>query len=441
MDFENKLYSLIILHLLLGALAFYVPILFVVYPFIVFVFGLYYVIMSRNKNNEVLYFAAYFCGMECFLRMTQNLIFYETGKYGVLFFMLLGIILNNISKKALIYFLIILLFIPGIVFGLVNFSGDDNFKKEIIFNSLGPLTLSISAMYCFDKKIGMQQLKNIFLSMFFPLLSTLVFILLFTPADSRINTITESNFLTCGGYGPNQVSTVLGLAGFICFSLFLFFAKTFMNKIIYVSFCLIFSYRCLITFSRGGLLTELVLILSVLGLTYFKMNFKGKLKVQFIFFTFLIASILIFSYTIFQTNGMISNRYSGKNAIGVEKQDKFSGRADLAEAELEVFMKNPLLGAGIGHSKQARAALTGHEAASHNEITRLMAEQGLFGLIIIILLFFVPLVHFYINKNQIFLIPFFLFWFFTINHAAIRIAAPAFIYGLSLLKINFDEKT
>lgn len=277
--------------------------------------------------------------------------------------------------------------------------------------------------------------------MFFPLLSTLVFILLFTPADSRINTITESNFLTCGGYGPNQVSTVLGLAGFICFSLFLFFAKTFMNKIIYVSFCLIFSYRCLITFSRGGLLTELVLILSVLGLTYFKMNFKGKLKVQFIFFTFLIASILIFSYTIFQTNGMISNRYSGKNAIGVEKQDKFSGRADLAEAELEVFMKNPLLGAGIGHSKQARAALTGHEAASHNEITRLMAEQGLFGLIIIILLFFLPLVHFYINKNQIFLIPFFLFWFFTINHAAIRIAAPAFIYGLSLLKINFDEKT
>jgi hypothetical protein len=33
--------------------------------------------------------------------------------------------------------------------------------------------------------------------------------------------------------------------------------------------------------------------------------------------------------------------------------------------------------------------------------------------------------------------PFLLFWFLTINHAAMRIAAPAFIYALSLLKVHF----
>ena len=37
------------------------------------------------------------------------------------------------------------------------------------------------------------------------------------------------------------------------------------------------------------------------------------------------------------------------------------------------------------------------------------------------------------------LIPFFLFWFLTINHAALRIAAPAFIYALSLIKVKWNE--
>jgi len=38
-----------------------------------------------------------------------------------------------------------------------------------------------------------------------------------------------------------------------------------------------------------------------------------------------------------------------------------------------------------------------------------------------------------------FLSAFLLFWFLTINHSAMRIAFPAFIYGISVATITFKE--
>ena len=41
--------------------------------------------------------------------------------------------------------------------------------------------------------------------------------------------------------------------------------------------------------------------------------------------------------------------------------------------------------------------------------------------------------------KKAFTISFYLFWFLTINHSAMRIALPGFIYGLSLIRIVPDE--
>jgi hypothetical protein len=79
--------------------------------------------------------------------------------------------------------------------------------------------------------------------------------------------------------------------------------------------------------------------------------------------------------------------------------------------------------------------------ASHNEITRLIGEHGFFGILALLLLFTVPLIALLGNKGNIYIIPFLLFWFLTLNHAAMRTAAPAFIYALSLLKVVLYENT
>jgi len=40
-----------------------------------------------------------------------------------------------------------------------------------------------------------------------------------------------------------------------------------------------------------------------------------------------------------------------------------------------------------------------------------------------------------------FMLCFVTFWFLTINHAAMRTAAPAFVYSLSLLNIFLEKPT
>ena len=137
---------------------------------------------------------------------------------------------------------------------------------------------------------------------------------------------------------------------------------------------------------------------------------------------------------------MINKRYAGEDALGREKESKFSGREQLVESELKMFLDNPITGVGVGVNKQFREELTGIEAASHNEISRMLAEHGILGVINLLILLLTPMFLFLNNKNNIFLFSFYIFWLLTINHAAMRIAAPAFIYALSLLKVSFDEE-
>jgi hypothetical protein len=43
------------------------------------------------------------------------------------------------------------------------------------------------------------------------------------------------------------------------------------------------------------------------------------------------------------------------------------------------------------------------------------------------------------NKRNLFFYAFLCFWFATINHSGMRIAAPSFIYALCLLNITYDK--
>jgi len=62
------------------------------------------------------------------------------------------------------------------------------------------------------------------------------------------------------------------------------------------------------------------------------------------------------------------------------------------------------------------------------------------GIFAFLILLITPLVFRLKNKSNLFFYSFYLFWFLTINHSAMRIAAPAFIYGLCLLNITYENK-
>jgi O-antigen ligase len=138
---------------------------------------------------------------------------------------------------------------------------------------------------------------------------------------------------------------------------------------------------------------------------------------------------------------MIDNRYSGKNARGVKKQDISAGRLGLVIDQFNGFSNAPVFGIGVGNGKFKRAQRGDLVATSHNEVTRLIEEHGLIGLFILIMLLIVPIAHFskLNNFQRSLLIPFYVFWFLTINHSAMRIAFPGFIYALSLISIVHEE--
>ena len=70
----------------------------------------------------------------------------------------------------------------------------------------------------------------------------------------------------------------------------------------------------------------------------------------------------------------------------------------------------------------------------------MLSEHGSFGIIALLILLLAPLISKMNGRKNIYFFPFIIFWILTIAHSSMRIAAPAFIYGLSLLNINYGKK-
>jgi len=107
--------------------------------------------------------------------------------------------------------------------------------------------------------------------------------------------------------------------------------------------------------------------------------------------------------------------------------------------ELEGFIENPFIGVGASGMKEIRIERIGRGIVSHNELSRLLSEHGLIGILILLILILRPLIYRNEHRENVFFYVFFCFWFATINHSAMRIAAPGFIYGLALLYV-INEK-
>ena len=428
----------IAIHVVIGFLVTILPFA-KIYPLFILIIGIYIIYSSRNKNEEALYLASYLVGVEVFIRMSDGFLLYETGKYGIILFSLLGIIWGPVKQKTSISFLVYVLFLViGIVFTQVPLG--ESLRKSIAFNLSGPISLGFFALYCYKRTITILQLKELLFVCLLPVFSIISFVYFRTPDLEELVFNGSSNFSTSGGFGPNQVATIIGFGVFIL-SVFIFTrVQLSLSIFLDIIFLLYFTYRGLLTFSRGGMITAIfAFFIFVLFMLFYQKNTFIKVF-KFLFIT-LILFLGIWLYTSDITGGMIDNRYANKNAAGIEKKDVSAGRFQLFSAQLENFYESPILGIGVGNGKYKRIE-SGKRitAASHNEITRLIEEHGLLGILALLILLVKPLQNIYFSTNyqRAFLLSFYVFWFLTINHSAMRIAFPAFVYGLSLIKIDHE---
>ena len=95
-------------------------------------------------------------------------------------------------------------------------------------------------------------------------------------------------------------------------------------------------------------------------------------------------------FTSLETGGLIGNRYTNRNAIGQVEDDITTGRVELIETELTAFYHHPITGIGVGKGKEYREENLGIGIASHNELSRLLAEHGILGIICIMYSYICP---------------------------------------------------
>ena len=411
-----------------------------IYTMFIFLTAIYQIIFKKNKNEEAFLFAAYLAAGEVLLRMTDGIILYETGKYGVILLLVLGVFVGKFKQKfsvSLAFYLLLLLL--GIVFTRVP--EGEYIRKAIAFNLSGPFVLGIAGLYFYKRSITKQNLMNALFFMILPLFSMVTYLYFKTPDLKDIVFRGSANFAASGGFGPNQVATALGLGVFII-SILILLKKKITGYILLDVFVLFyFIYRALLTFSRGGLIT------GVIALICFSLFYTLYKKISLTSFITYVGIVIVFTIGIWLftsniTGGMLDNRYAGKNASGVQKEDLSSGRVAILNEQIASFVDNPL-GIGVGNGKYKRQGAFGHvTAASHNEVGRLLEEHGIIGFIILLLLLVLPLLNFWNgdNYNRAFTTAFYLFWFLTINHSAMRIAFPGFIYGLSLINITHEKE-
>lgn len=436
---EQAYLYLILIHVAIGVMVYVLPFTAKLYGFSIFILGIYFVIKTQNRNHQALMVAAYITGSEVLLRMTGGNISYEFSKYGVMIFLFIGMYYKGLSKGAAPYWIFLLLLVPSIVLSTFVLDFDNNVRKTIAFYMSGPVCLALASLYTYRRKIALEQMNSILLSMGLPIIACMVYLTLYTPNIRDVVTGTGSNFATSGGYGPNQVATFMGLGMFIFFSRVILESPNKLMLITNLIVALNISYRGMLTFSRGGMITGFIMIILLLLFLYFKSNYRGKVKLNYIIVFVTLAMMTTWGYTSFQTGGLIDKRYANQDAVGRVKESQLTGREDIARDEIDIFFENPIFGVGVGKGVEIRALKIGDKIQSHDEITRMLAEHGIFGILGLLILFFTPLVLYLENKFNMFMLCFVAFWFLTINHAAMRTAAPAFVYSLSLLNVQLGS--
>jgi hypothetical protein len=79
--------QMILLHVFLGVLVYFVPFLSKIYVVGIIIYGTYYIVSSNNRQQQAIYAAAYLMGVKSFKNDRWNFL-YEITKYGIIYFVL-----------------------------------------------------------------------------------------------------------------------------------------------------------------------------------------------------------------------------------------------------------------------------------------------------------------------------------------------------------------
>jgi hypothetical protein len=399
-----------------GAIALLYPIATVLVAF--------FIAANSKRSDRIICAAAYVAGAEVVWRMTGGILFYELGKYIVLAMFLIALARLRQARPHVLALLFVVLLIPSSLIS-IRLLGLRDAREALSFNLAGPVMMGVAVWFLSHVSLTLEQWKRVLLTLVLPITGVAAVAVFGMASATVLHFGKGSNWATSGGFGPNQVSAVLGLGAFMSYFLLMSMELKALQRLTIAGMLVLCTAQSALTFSRGGLYCAGGAV--VLASLYLIQNPRTRGKLLF-------AAPLIYLLLTFVVWPQLDNFTGGALAARFENTDT-TGRDRLAHIDLDMFRNNPIYGVGPGIGWYYRGY------AAHTELTRLLAEHGIFGLGAIVVLLIIALHRFTEAKGRVekALVVSFIGWaLLFMMTVAFRLVAPGLVFALASVKLLRD---
>lgn len=326
-----------------------------------------WILFSARSPAPVVAVAAYIAGSEVLWRQTGAAVPWEFAKYLIILVFAAGV-LRFVGKprRAGVVGVFVACLVPAALVPVVQ-DGIRGALDPLAFNLAGLLALAVGVLLLSHLAGSWEALSPVPWAFVAPVTATAAIAASGVAGLASSDFFNDSNVRASGGYGPNQVSAVLGLA--VVFLVLIAVRDPRRTvRIGAVVFATWFLLQALLTFSRGGVLNVAVALLVAIPFLVGRRD-TGTRIVLLLALGLVAASLLAPRLESF-TGGMIGVRFTD-----TRQADR---RSELVKADVETFTEHPVLGVGVGQAERYR--LDRLVISSHTEYTRLLAEHGTFGI-------------------------------------------------------------
>lgn len=430
-----RIFLFLLAHVPLAALASASPWAATAHAALAVLYGLRAALLKRP--HQVAYAVTYIAASEVLWRMAQAHLLWEFAKYAIVLIIFVALVVEwgrdagERRLRTVWPMLLLLALMPGAVLTILEV-GLGEARDPLSFNLSGHLALIMLALYLWARSMDRDVTVRVLLALMAPIL-TITFVAVYTTL-TELNLLAfqgESNWITSGGYGPNQVSNMLGLGALAGVILFTLMPRRGGPRLTIMVITLLMLGQALLTFSRGGVYSFGV------GLAFFGFHLmrsrggRRRFLVLFVLFAALLSAIVFPSLDNF-TGGTLAERFQDTDT---------TGRLEAAQADMRAFLDNPLVGVGVGQAVDYHREVLGMSVAAHTELTRLLAEHGLFGLLAIAIMAVMLISRYLGNRPGLSraTTAALAVWSMSITlHTAMRIVAVPLAFGLALVAWRLD---
>ncbi len=345
-------------------------------------FGLRAALLGRTA--QVIYAVAYIASAEVLWRMSRANLFWEYAKYAVVVIIFVALVAEWGRRTEVLRLrsvwpaLMLVALIPAVVITILQVGLTDAIDP-LSFNLSSYLALGALGFYLWARPIDRDTTLRLLLAIMAPIVGITFLAVYFTLTDlDSLIFLGAANWVTSGNYGPNQVSNMMGFGALIGVMLLILIPRSLGARAFILLLTLGMLGQGVLTFSRGGIYS-FVLALATFGFHLMK---SPRARSRFLILFGLFGGLFLVGIYPFLddfTGGSLSQRFSDLDT---------TGRLEVAQADLDAFRDNMIVGTGVGESTAYHQRYLGYYVATHTEFTRLLAEHGLFGILATAILIF-----------------------------------------------------